>query len=427
LDASRELHLGSADDYAERFQAVVTEAVRCRLRSASPVTGMLSGGLDSSSIVGTASRILRDSNQAPLLTLSTVFDQLPACDEREFIRSVLAATRCAPSLIPFDHDSHRPVGAMATMMQWQDEPFFAPNAAQPWQLFDRAGATIHSVVLDGHGGDEVVSHGQNYLKELARRRQWLSLAREIGAVARQGETSFFASYAKYVRFGLGPSSGAIRRLRQLWRTMRRHTGHVANSGIGSPRLPTASSLQFIAPPFAARLGLAQRAGEFAANAAVFTSVREDHWRVLSDVRQAAALETLDTLGNAHSLELRFPFWDRRMVELCLMLPAVQKYSRGWGRLILRRSMKGVLPNDVRWRRDKTDFMPNVLRGVQQNESAEIERIAGDFQPLAEFVDMTALRALCRRAVAAPLSSSDFFSLSRLASLRYWLEGETDVS
>lgn len=58
LDPSRELKLSSDDEYAKTFRDIFKEAVHCRLRSAFPIGSMLSGGLDSSSIVCMARQLL---------------------------------------------------------------------------------------------------------------------------------------------------------------------------------------------------------------------------------------------------------------------------------------------------------------------------------------------------------------------------------
>ena len=77
LDSSRELVLGSDEEYAEAFRECFTEAVRCRMPSSDRVGCLLSGGLDSSSIVATA-RSLRTAVDAKLDTFSAIFPSLPA-------------------------------------------------------------------------------------------------------------------------------------------------------------------------------------------------------------------------------------------------------------------------------------------------------------------------------------------------------------
>jgi len=74
LDPSRELRLGSDDEYAEGFRETFMEAVRCRLRSAYPVGSLLSGGLDSSAVTCVARNLLAQDENGHLATFSAIFD-----------------------------------------------------------------------------------------------------------------------------------------------------------------------------------------------------------------------------------------------------------------------------------------------------------------------------------------------------------------
>jgi asparagine synthase (glutamine-hydrolysing) len=57
---------------------------------------------------------------------------------------------------------------------------------------------------------------------------------------------------------------------------------------------------------------------------------------------------------AHSLEVRHPFLDHRLVNFAINLPTELKLNRGWSKLILRESFP-ELPKQLRWRRDKQGF------------------------------------------------------------------------
>ena len=91
LDPTHELRFASDDEYAAGFVEHFTEAVRSRLRSAYPVGSMLSGGLDSSSIVSAARRV--HPGVGILHTFSAIFPDLPECDERPFIDAVVALNK----------------------------------------------------------------------------------------------------------------------------------------------------------------------------------------------------------------------------------------------------------------------------------------------------------------------------------------------
>src|SRR2546428_666023 len=84
LDPEREIRMKSDGEYAAAFREIFTEAVRCRLRSAFPVGSMLSGGLDSSSIVCVARRLLAQNGGETVDPLSSVFDDAPGAGGRSY-------------------------------------------------------------------------------------------------------------------------------------------------------------------------------------------------------------------------------------------------------------------------------------------------------------------------------------------------------
>src|SRR6185436_21089957 len=89
-DTVREIRYRSDAEYEEHFRDLFREAVRCRLRADRPVWAELSGGLDSSSVVCMADQVIAsgEADVAQLETVSYVYDNSPASDERRFIREV---------------------------------------------------------------------------------------------------------------------------------------------------------------------------------------------------------------------------------------------------------------------------------------------------------------------------------------------------
>jgi asparagine synthase (glutamine-hydrolysing) len=90
VDPSKEVRHRTDEEYAEHFSEVFAEAVRCRLRSQEPVGAELSGGLDSSAVVGMAQRLYQEGRATDLgfVTFSLVYPGL-ACDESAYIDDVV--------------------------------------------------------------------------------------------------------------------------------------------------------------------------------------------------------------------------------------------------------------------------------------------------------------------------------------------------
>ena len=113
------------------------------------------------------------------------------------------------------------------------------------------------------------------------------------------------------------------------------------------------------------------------------TAREKHWEMIHFPLYQYALEVADKSSAAFQVEARYPFFDRRLIELCLSLPARLKLGQGWTRLILRRAMEGILPESVRWRPNKANLSPNffyrlvdrdqqMLKSVILEDPSEIE-------------------------------------------------------
>jgi asparagine synthase (glutamine-hydrolysing) len=79
------------------------------------------------------------------------------------------------------------------------------------------------------------------------------------------------------------------------------------------------------------------------------------WDDLTTSTLPGLLRYEDRISMAFSLESRVPFLDYRLVEFALRLPSSLKVHEGWPKHILREAMKGILPDEVRLRRDKLGF------------------------------------------------------------------------
>jgi asparagine synthase (glutamine-hydrolysing) len=157
LEPGPELRLATDQDYAEAFLEVFTEAVRCRLRSAGPVGSMLSGGMDSGSVTAIAREILAETGQGPLPTFSAVGPDPDTCVETRTIHAALTMDGLDPHLVSFaDLD---PLMPELEVLTWDvDEPFDS-GMTLIRAIYLAAHVQGLKVVLDGVGGDTVLSEG----------------------------------------------------------------------------------------------------------------------------------------------------------------------------------------------------------------------------------------------------------------------------
>ncbi|MFQ5849216.1 MAG: lasso peptide isopeptide bond-forming cyclase [Candidatus Binatia bacterium] len=403
LDPSRQVRLRSDEEYAETFRDLFTEAVRCRLRSAFPMGSLLSGGLDSSSIVCVMQKICAQDGAGLFHTFSAIFGDVPEGDERPFINAVLAQGGVEPHY--FRADRLSPLTDLDRVLWHEDEPFYAPNLFVHWGSYNVAQQQDVRVLLDGFDGDTTVSYGITYLTELARTGRWKALITEVMGLSRNFNVS---PWKVLWRRGLRPL--APKPVRQAWRALRGRNG---------PAWMTQNPT--IHPDFARRIGLAERfkalQGERFKPA---RSAREDHWRRLTRGLTPFVLELADKAAMAFSIEPRYPFFDRRLVEFCLALPPEQKIHQGWTRMVLRRAMVDILPVEVQWRGDKFNFSANFNRGLLTVDRELVEEVTlNDPSVIAEYVNIAALHKTYNRCLSQP-KNEDTMTVWKAVSLALWL-------
>jgi asparagine synthase (glutamine-hydrolysing) len=410
LDARRELVLGSDGEYEEAFRELFAESVRCRLRSAFPVGTTLSGGLDSSSIACVARRDLRNGLQGPLHAFSAVFPGLPepmlrSIDERRYAQAVVAEGDIVAHELRADELN--PIGDLQKILWHQDDPLVPFNIYLHLAMFRAARDQGVRVMLDGFDGDTTVSHGYQRLAELAKRFRWISLLKEARAVCRKAPNRNVSLTRVLKTHAVSPLVSVAFQ-------------YFPNARGGTYRLPWGSE-SLIDKSFARRVRLRDRIRRLEAERPRPSSdAREVHRQGLESPLIAYSLELVDKTAAACSIEARYPFFDRRLVEFCLALPADQKLRGGWGRSILRRAMNGILPPQVQWRNSKASLSPNFYRNLRILGKDALEQILSEDLDLVEsYVDVAALRALYTAYSARP-SNADAMTLFLAVSFAAWM-------
>ncbi len=93
------------------------------------------------------------------------------------------------------------------------------------------------------------------------------------------------------------------------------------------------------------------------------------------------------------LEIRYPMFDRRLVEYCLALPAEQ-HRLGEGRRLIRRAMQGVLPDEIRLRNNKRySANPGIQKDISENLQEWQDRLehASAIPKVGKYVDLEKIR------------------------------------
>jgi asparagine synthase (glutamine-hydrolysing) len=336
IDPTRQIRLPSDAAYADAFRKLFEDAVRRHLISDVPVGTCLSGGLDSSAVVGVINGLIRQRGlhvvgmEARQKTFSARYGDARH-DEGRFIETVIEDAAVDGRMIyPTPADLR---ASWRDLVYHLEEPFGSTSIFAQWSVFKLARQSGVKVTLDGQGGDELLA----------------------------GYMGFFPFYFADLAAGL------------CWpRLIAEFRGHCALHR-ANPRGEARNIVSNLLPE-RFRLNLKHRslaqqpwlAADFAASQA--TAARR--WRTESigssrlgrGLYRALAFDPLPSLlrfddrnSMAHSIESRVPFLDYRLIEFCFALPPEQKIRAGATKHILRQAMQGVIPEDVQTRHDKIGF------------------------------------------------------------------------
>jgi asparagine synthase (glutamine-hydrolysing) len=343
------LRLKSGEEYVEAFLEVYTEAVRCRLPT--PASGgggkgvgaTLSSGLDSGSVCALAARELRACGERlPVFTSAPLYptegltrpnrygDESPLVEaDRQFIGNLDVHYIRAENVSP--------LAGMEHGLKLYDSPTHAAsNMFWIYALLQAAQQQGLGVLLTGQCGNGSVS--------------WHGAIENFWPLILTGEWQTLWRKAK--RSGLSPWK-AIRR--HLLRPVVLETRRVFRNPPGLLREPWAE-YSAISLPFARSLDLTRRmaAGGHDPTFTPSAVPLQSRLRLIGPGVNIIGALWAET-GPAYGLEVRDPTMDKRLLEFCLAIPDEQYRLNGQDRALIRRAMKGLLPDEVRL---------NTRRGLQ---------------------------------------------------------------
>lgn len=402
-------------NYYEKFRNIFIDSIDCRRKGVNNVGSMLSGGLDSSSIVCALSEEKSIDN---IHTFSAVYRSLhnsKQSDESKYINIVLnkVGRSATPHFIRSDERS--PFAEWETLHSKLDEPLSAANMFLFWRAYSIAHRLGIRVMYDGFDGDTTVSHGMGRLYELQAQRKIFQLAWQALGLARTMNESPYHVMRSWIKKPVA-SFAPVSFLLQLKHRLR-------SNQTGS----TAVAPEDTAPKFRVLTGDLRNEVENYLDPMPEprpTTDADYHKRSLSEPYMTQILHQWNAVAALAGVELAFPFYDRRLVSYCVRLPADQKLRRGWSRYILRRSMEGILPGDVQWRVEKSDLSHGFDAAVRTHGRLPLEQLrCNKSSRLYNFVSHDFLADAISKYLQGDLktnSPSDGIRVIRALSLNIWL-------
>ena len=346
IDPAKKIRYRTDAEYAEHFESVFKEAVRCRLRNIDGIAAELSGGLDSSLVVGTAQRLFReDVSPAPRFdTFSIKFDD-PEADERGFIDDVAAMwgleTNWSPPFFAKFPDF------LADIRRYRS--FTArPNSVMDTLMHRAIRERGYRVVLTGQGGDQWFGGSPDCFTELLCGLRFVELFRLLRDEA---------AYPTRVLGRQGLPTLLLRRT--LWPLVPPQPKVFINRLRGVSLVPPFVNLEF-----ARKLDLERARNAPTRQLRGLSFTQRTMYQVLNLGISIHFAELNERECALAGIEGRHPFYDRRVIEFAFAIPEDQRCRPRATKYIFRQPGSGLLPESVRQRRDKAEFSSLLLHGLR---------------------------------------------------------------
>jgi asparagine synthase (glutamine-hydrolysing) len=381
-------------DYQEHLRDLFRDAVRCRTRTSGPVLSELSGGLDSSSIVCMAKRLVSDADvKARFVTLT--YEREGSRDKyfRQLLESFDGFERAHLSTSEHAFLTESCTGG-ALPAFWEQLHLAIAKLAQ-----DLGARTL----LTGSLGDLIMGNWWDdsaQVLRLFRTGHWPAALRESLAWSQSLGIPIAWVLGRAAMSALPPSLAG-----SMWEG--------SSDGLDLSRNRDNS----IAPAFRARMGLADRDRSSPRVWAEALPERRKHFRGLSqtlELRRLQPPEPLEHLAYTH------PYSHRPLVQFMLSIPADIVCGPGEPRRLMRRALQGLWPPELCQRRSKDSFGGVFLDSIRPLAAALLRKSESLEVVERGYVDPVSLKERLER-ITHSLDCNES-QLRQIILFEYWLRG-----
>jgi asparagine synthase (glutamine-hydrolysing) len=375
---SRELNGEMRREEVENTRRLFLDAVKRQLVSDVPVGTCLSGGIDSSSVVCAMRKVHPKGSTSTgewIKTFSAVFPGYPI-DEGKCARTVCEVAQA-------EYNPGQPTAAelwrdLRDLVKCQEEPFASTSIYAQYRVMKRAKERGMTVLLDGQGSDELlcgyVPLYLHYLLTLSEHGKYLTMVRETirsyDLVHPLIKTRVLAYLRRLLAYSKSMLSGST-----SMRSFDRQSSQATERDL------------------------------------------HDTLQVLTTIHGLPALLRYEDKNSMwHSIEARVPFLDRPFFEYVASLPLNRKLGDGWTKRIFRCAMTGILPENIRLRRNKIGFETPEKKWIQKELRNSLQEFFKSDLAASRFYNADTLRKLLGKPA---LTASETSLIWRVLNLEMW--------
>lgn len=377
----------SKQDLIDEGKSILRNAVQLRMRSDVPVGAFLSGGLDSSTVVGEMKHFTKADK---LHTFSIGFED-KTYDESNYINIVKDYFKTQHHHYIYRQDDFRSM--WLSYSDVFDEPFGDYSSFPSYQVCKMARENV-TVVLSGDGGDEIFGgypiYSTGYLSDRlqaipqAARLLLYNIVKKAKPLDHR-----LAKVSELLRLSLQPKSSFYSQMFQ------------------SDRYKPATYIAFTTEKLKDALRIAEDdlAEAFRIYDLLYNTLADNY------------LVKVDRTSMRNSIEVRSPFLDYRFIDYAQKIPVREKVGIFNNKILMREIIKDIVPNEI-LSRDKMGFTPPIKNWLYQSIPAEKFQVYSTYlkelnSPLYEFYQQMML--------SGQTSYMNDFYMMKLAIFGKWFE------
>jgi asparagine synthase (glutamine-hydrolysing) len=391
------------DNYVEEGREILSSSLDLRLRTDVPLGVFLSGGLDSSAVVG----MLAQKVDKPIKTFSVGYDFGQEFDESHYANMVSKQFKTDHKTImmkPSDFESYIP-GFVSTM----DEPVTEAAALSLHFVSELAQEDV-KVVMSGEGSDELFA---GY--DLYQYMQKLEMCRKVATPAG-------AKLASMLGEAVLPKGHKVRKYLDMATKPfeERYQGISVYDKVHENKL--------YRKDFAALVNREPHPALSEFYDELFDSTKDNDLlsRMLKfDIKTWLVDDLLtkaDRMSMGSSLELRVPFLDHRMAEFAARLPSKHKVHQGEGKYILKKMMEGLLPKEIIYREKMGFPTPLKMMFMGPLKAYTSDTLINKSAKIRDYFEMDYVRHLCESHFSGKADNHRI--LWQLIVIEEWLQQNT---
>ena len=384
---------GDEQEWSERLQQILTTAVRRQMIADVPLGAFLSGGIDSSIIVG----LMAQASAEPVCTFTVTFPGWGGLDESAYARAVAERFGTVHTEITVEADVAREWPELASQL---DEPFADPATLPTW-LMARQTRQHVTVVLTGEGADELF---QGY--------GWYGWPKPLPLPV---------FLARPLRRCIQKVLSGRRGRHRLSALLAPDFGTFYAESILSSVSQAEERLNWYRPDWLAHLNamapIADLEDRLSAQPATLSSrIQELDLKVWLE---GDPLTKVDRATMLASLEARVPFLDREVVESVASIPPHWHRQKGISKWLLRKTFADLIPPEVA-RRPKHAFEVPIEAWLRRPLRPLLEEMVSANSPLWQVLRPETIRRMVQRHLEGRRDfGRELWSLLHLA---IWWEG-----